>query len=97
MKGDSLYVYPGFIDALGHIAIPKPKEEEKRERPKSPGMATHEQAGITPELQASTLISAKDKTVAEWRKMGFTSAHTVPKGKMLPGHRSFNIIKRFYS
>lgn len=93
LKGDSLYVYPGFIDALGHIAIPKPKEEENRDRPKSPGMASHKQAGITPELKASTLISAKDKTVAEWRKMGFTSAHTVPKGKMLPGTGALILLK----
>lgn len=93
LKGDSLYVYPGFIDALGHIAIPKPKEEENKDRPKSPGMATHKQAGITPELKASTLISAKDKTVAEWRKIGFTSAHTVPKGKMLPGTGALILLK----
>lgn len=93
LKGDSLYVYPGFIDALGHIAIPKAKEEENKDRPKSPGMATHKQAGITPELKASTIINANDKTVAEWRKMGFTSAHTVPKGKMLPGTGALILLK----
>src|SRR5688572_6432365 len=31
IKGDSLYVYPGFIDGLSRTGVTKPKEEPNRE------------------------------------------------------------------
>ena len=49
IKGDSLYVYAGFIDGLSHAGVVKPKEDSPRERAKDPGNPTPERAGITPQ------------------------------------------------
>lgn len=84
IKGDSLYVYAGFIDGLSRTGVIKPKEENK-ERSKDPGNPTPERAGITPQADVRDVINAADKTIEELRAVGFTTAHVVPYGGMLPG------------
>ena len=85
LKGDSLYVYPGFIDGLSRIAVTKPKEEPSKERQKDPGNPPAEAAGITPSQDVRALISPVDKSIEEWRALGFTTTQVVPYGGMLPG------------
>jgi imidazolonepropionase-like amidohydrolase len=87
IDGDSLIVYAGFIDGLSHAGIPAPPEDRS-----GPGGAnlnranpTNEQAGIQPDRAAPDLIDPKDKAIEELRKAGFTAAHGVPRGQMLPG------------
>jgi imidazolonepropionase-like amidohydrolase len=87
IDGDSLIVYAGFIDGLSHAGIPAPPEDRS-----GPGGAnlnranpTNEQAGIQPDRAAPDLIDPKDKAIEELRKAGFTAAHVVPRGQMLPG------------
>jgi hypothetical protein len=84
IKGDSLTVYAGFIDGLSHIAVPKPKEEPPARIP-HPGQPTYERAGIQSTRDVRTFLKSDDGTVEEWRKLGFTAAHVVPNGQMLPG------------
>ena len=91
IPSDTMYVYAGFIDGLSHIGIPKPKEQE-RERDKDPGNPTNERAGITPEKSATTLLKPTDKSISDYRAIGYTAAHTVPHGRMLPGKGSMILL-----
>jgi imidazolonepropionase-like amidohydrolase len=89
LKADSMYVYAGFIDGMSHVGIPKPESKEgdgnRRRRESNSANPTYERAGIQPQIQARDVLSAKDKSISEMRKLGFTAAHAVPRGKMLPG------------
>jgi imidazolonepropionase-like amidohydrolase len=86
IKADSMYVYAGFIDGLSHVGIPKPKEEPNGPpRPKDPGNPKPEEAGITPQVDVRSSLNPWDKSVEELRNVGFTTAHVVPYGGMMPG------------
>jgi imidazolonepropionase-like amidohydrolase len=85
IKGDSLYIYAGFIDGLSHTGVTKPKEEQSRERPKDPGNPSPEAAGISPQNDVRSFINVGDKSIEDLRALGFTAAHVVPYGNMLPG------------
>ncbi len=87
IKGDSLFVYAGFIDGLSRVGVPKPKDEN-RERPKDPGNPAPDAAGITPEKDVRSVLSPQDKSIEELRALGFTTAQVVPYGTMLPGSAS---------
>lgn len=85
IKGDSLYVYAGFIDGLSRAGVTKPKEEGSRERPKDPGNPSPEIAGITPQHDVRSYLNPADKSMDDLRALGFTAAQVVPYGNMLPG------------
>ena len=87
LEGDSLYVYAGFIEGLSHTGVPKPKQPERGSRPqvKDPGNPPNDVAGIQPDRSVTDMLKADDKSVADMRKLGFTTAHVVPHGGMLPG------------
>ena len=94
IAGDSLTVYAGFIDGLSHAGIPAPKQEANSGSPFGGGQnrprvnranPTNERAGIQPERSAIELIDPKDASIASLREAGFTVAHVVPRGQMLPG------------
>jgi hypothetical protein len=85
IKADSMYVYAGFIDGLSRAGVVKPKEETNRERPKDPGNPTPERAGITPQQDVRNALDINEKSIEEMRAVGFTTAHVVPYGGMLPG------------
>ncbi|MBT1687880.1 amidohydrolase family protein [Dawidia soli] len=84
LKGDSLYVYAGFIDGLSHAGVNKPNNEN-RDRVKDPGNPPPDRAGITPQTDVRNFLNPADKAVEELRAIGFTTAHVVPHGGMLPG------------
>ena len=86
IKADSMYVYAGFIDGLSRVGIPKPKEEPNGPpRPKDPGNPKPEEAGITPQVDVRSLLNPAEKSIEELRNVGFTTAHVVPYGGMMPG------------
>ena len=85
IAADSMTVYAGFIDGLSHVGIPAPKEQQRPERPDDPGFPPDAEAGIQPGLDVRTLLKADDKSLTDLRKSGFTAAHVVPRGRMLPG------------
>ena len=85
IKGDSLFVYAGFIDGLSRTGVVKPKEETK-EKVKDPGNPPPDRAGITPQIDVRNFLSPTDKTVEDLRALGFTTAQVVPYGGMLPGN-----------
>lgn len=89
LPADSLYVYAGFIDGLSNVGLPKPErrpvDNQQRTRLRNPGNPPYELAGIQPDLKVRSLLNPKDPSVEELRKLGFTTAQTVPYGRMLPG------------
>ena len=85
IKGDSLFVYAGFIDGLTRAGVSRPKDDITKEKAKDPGNPSPERAGITPQNDVRNFLNPGDKLVEELRSLGFTTAHVVPHGGMLPG------------
>lgn len=83
IAGDSLWVYAGFLDALSHVAVTEPDEEEARGS--QPGAPTPAQAGVRPERNVRTLLDASSSGIEQFRNVGFAIAHVVPEDGMLPG------------
>ncbi len=84
LDGDSLVVYAGFIDGLSHVGLEKPKEQGRVEV-KDPGNPPDDVAGLTPYQDARPLLKPDDGSIDKLRKAGFTAAHVVPYGNVLPG------------
>ncbi|MEO1021099.1 MAG: amidohydrolase family protein [Bacteroidota bacterium] len=81
--GDSLHIYPGFIDGMtvwGSPDLPK-----NPQRPRDPGNPGYERGGIQPDREPSEVLKSDSKEFAAAMKAGFTTAALVPKGYMLPG------------
>jgi len=91
IPGDSLFVYPGFIDAMGDQGVSAPA---KIDNPKDmdPSDPPNDIAGISPERDVLDYWDAKARSVEEWRKVGFTISEIVPKGEMLPGKSALVIF-----
>lgn len=85
VQGDTLTVYAGFIDGLAHTGLTQPDEAERAEQPERPGAPSFERAGILPARDVLDAYDPANRTVAAWREAGFTAAHVVPHGQMLPG------------
>lgn len=87
LEADSMYIYAGFIDGLSNLGVPKPKEEERgnRGRGQREYNPSYERAGIQTERSVVDMLSPEDKALSEMRAIGFTAAHVVPRGGMLPG------------
>jgi len=85
IKADSMYVYAGFIDGLSRTGVLRPKEEPIKGKIMDPGNPPADRAGITPQNDVRSFLNPGDKSVEELRALGFTTAHVVPYGGMLPG------------
>ena len=81
--GDSLHVYPGFIDGLGTWGSPEPPSNPKQ--PDDPGNPGYDRAGIQPDRSASEHLDASGDTITDVMKTGITTANLGLKGYMLPG------------
>jgi len=85
IKGDSLFVYPAFIDMGSKYGVSSPDLPEK---PKDfdPSNPPSELAGIHPHYSAANHYQLNASMEDEWRKLGFTVAQKIPEGNgMLPG------------
>lgn len=91
IPGDSLFIYPGFIDGAGLTGITKPKDPE---RPKDfvSSSPPDEIAGITPWRSISDQFSITGNQVEDWRKAGFTISQVLPDGGMIPGKASVMLL-----
>lgn len=96
INADSMYVYAGFIDGLSNTGVPRPEQAQgqapggaargQQQRPSyDTGNPPNDVAGIVPETQVKNVLKPTDKAIEELRKAGFTIAHVVPRGNMLPG------------
>lgn len=90
---DSMYMYPGFIDAMSYTGIKKEEEKKDAPKPASRGVANYEQSGITPQINALAKLSPKESSIADMRKAGFTISQIFPRGKMIAGNASVISLK----
>lgn len=84
VAGDSLTVYAGFIDGLSHAGVETP-DLDTSEDVENPDDAPPARAGIQPDRKARALLKPDDSSVSSLREVGFSTAHVVPEGQMLPG------------
>lgn len=91
IEGDSLYIYPGFIDGASNSGVSKPADPE---RPSNfdPSNPPDENAGITPWRNVLDNFDFKNSQISDWRKSGFTIAQIIPDGGMLPGKASIVVL-----
>ena len=86
IPSDSLYIYAGLIAATANVASPeidfRQMAEDMEYAVASP---PNKLAGITPEKTIRDIIDPSDEAIGKMRDAGFTMAHLVPKGRMLPG------------
>ncbi len=96
IPGDSLFIYPGFIDGGSEAGITAPKDPE---RPKNfvSSNPPDEFAGITPWRSAVDQYSAEDSKVEDFRKAGFTVAQILPDGGMISGKAAVVVFGSEYS
>lgn len=88
--GDSLHVYPGFIDGLAHWGSPElPESFEDAEDPGDPG---YERAGIEPQRRLSEHLENDQETFEAALKSGFTTGNLGLRGFMLPGQLEIYFI-----
>jgi hypothetical protein len=80
--GDSLHVYPGFID--GYSIWGSPDLPTDLPELDDPGNPPYDRAGIQTERDPSDLLT-EDKNFEAAMKAGFTTAALYPNGHMLPG------------
>ena len=85
IKGDSLFVYAGFIDLTSTVGVAAPSIPE---RPANfdPSRPAPVYVGITPQYEVLNYFDALEEDADKWRKTGVTTLHLLPKGEgMLPG------------
>ena len=83
IDGTGLTVYAGFID--GYSWAGAPKAESRNDSVAKAGDPPNDRAGITPERDIRDLYNHHDNAIDSLRQAGFTVAHVVPRGGMLPG------------
>lgn len=79
--GDSLHVYPGFIDGLALWGSPDIKNNSGT--PDEPGNPSYARAGIQPDRNPAEYLSYDKKVLKKAPKHGFTTAALALKGRML--------------
>lgn len=93
IAGDSLTVYAGFVDALGHAGVPEPPADEDEAPVPDPGDPPRARAGIQPDRDVRALLRPGDGSVEALRDEGFAAAHVVPRGGMLPGQGAVVLLR----
>ncbi len=82
---DTMYVYPGLIDAHTSLALVKPKKEEEggqgqRQRSQTPPSSVAKPADdlLKSHIQAVDMLNPKDSKISKYRELGITTALTIP-------------------
>lgn len=81
--GDTLTVYAGFIDGLSHVGVREADDENGDVEDR--GNPPPARAGIQPNRDVRAFLNPEDTAIRRLREQGFTAAHVMPKGRMLPG------------
>lgn len=85
IKGDSLFVYAGFIDVANSSGVTAPNTPERPATfdPSNPAPVF---VGITPHYDVLNYFEPSGEEADKWRKAGITTLQLLPKGEgMLPG------------
>lgn len=89
--GDSLHVYPGFIDGFAEWSSPEAREWE--ETPQYRGSPTMERAGIRPERMAREVLTMDSDNLAAALQNGLTTGNMAIRGYMVPGQTDLFFVK----
>lgn len=92
IDADSMYVYAGFISGMSNIGVPLPKEDRERPDRSLRANPPYPLAGITPEVGVGTMLSHTDKSIEDFRQLGFTTAVTVPHNGMMAGQSAVILL-----
>ncbi len=96
VEADSMYVYAGFIDPLSYVGQEAPRANQgggfgggggggNQEPVADRGNPPFDRAGLEPYLDVRDKLDPEHASVEAMRNAGFTAAHAVPRGRMLPG------------
>ena len=92
IAADSLVVYAGFIDGLSHAGVEMPENDDENgenDNDVDPGDPPPDAAGIQPDRSVTSFLTPEGSDLPGLRKSGFTAAHVVPEGEMLPGSGAY--------
>lgn len=81
--GDTLTVYAGLIDGLSHAGVREAEDEDGDVEDR--GNPPPARAGIQPDRDVWSFLDPDDSAIRQLREQGFTAAHVMPVGRMLPG------------
>lgn len=93
LEGDSFYVYPGMVDAVGAAAAELPQVEVDRSQVES-WNPPREAQGFTPHLRVVDYLTANGSDVADRRKEGIVAAAVHPDGRLMPGRGVVVVYRR---
>jgi imidazolonepropionase-like amidohydrolase len=95
LEGDSLYVYPGIIDAAGTVRYEFPRDTTSRDRIRSWDPPRGVQ-GFTPSRRVLDFLAARGSDVADLRKRGVVAVavHPSPTDPLMPGRGAFLLLRR---
>ncbi|MFH1940750.1 MAG: amidohydrolase family protein [bacterium] len=88
IEEDTMYVYPGLIDAHSSLALEKPKQEEQPST--GGGRSSRTPSGpmptmLSPEKLAADMLNPKDASIKKVRESGITTVLTVPEEGVFVG------------
>lgn len=93
LDGDSLFVYPGLIDAQGDAGYAFPEVEVDRSEVASWAPPRHLQ-GFLPHRRVVDHLSADGASVAEQRRKGIVAAAVHPDGRLMPGRGALLMYRK---
>lgn len=83
--GDTLHVYPGYVNGSGTWGMPQPPRRSAQQRETNPGNPTYERAGIRPDRVPANEIDSEDETPGNMFNLGFTVSGVGFREGMLSG------------
>jgi imidazolonepropionase-like amidohydrolase len=93
LEGDSLRVYPGFVDAHGGAKIEMPQPQIDRDQ-LEPWDAPREVRGFTPHRRAADYLSVNGAGLEDERRAGVVAGAAHPDGPVMPGRGAVLIYRK---
>jgi hypothetical protein len=93
LEGDSLYVYPGIVDAQGTVDYEIPEIEVDRNEIASWDPPRHVQ-GFMPHRRLADHLTATGEDLADFRQKGVVAAAVHPEGALAPGRGMVLVFRK---
>lgn len=85
LEGDSLWVYPGFVDGEGAVDFDMPEMDREARQRVASWAPPRDAQGFTPHRRVVDYLEATGGDVASLRKKGVVAAAVHPEGPLMPG------------
>jgi len=92
IDGEGMVVYAGFIDGMSSAGVDLPRLSADSTKVARPGEPPRTIAGIQPDRDVRHYFDPMGRSVDSLREAGFTFAHVVPSGGMLPGTGAYAML-----